>query len=130
VQRQQGLRRRHKGSAACSIPCPRLSQRITPTGYLAVGLLADILARLLVRSYSLKEAILGSLQQHGNREDIGETRGLIDLMLTLYQTGVLPPQKTIALLDAGWTAEESLEQLTAAPVEVMKSHLEYFLRLD
>ncbi|WP_200929728.1 ADP-ribosylglycohydrolase family protein [Pseudomonas taeanensis] len=71
----------------------RLSQRITPTGYLAVGLLADILARLLVRSYSLKEAIPGSLQQHGNREDIGETRGLIDLMLTLYQKGVLPPKK-------------------------------------
>lgn len=67
--------------------------RITPKGTQLVGLLADILARLLVRSYSLKEAILGSLQQYGNREDMGETREFIDLVLTLYQKGVLPPQK-------------------------------------
>lgn len=46
-----------------------------------------------MRSYSLKEAILGSLQQYGNREDMGETREFIDLVLTLYQKGVLPPPK-------------------------------------
>lgn len=79
-----------------------------PTGYLAAGLFADILARLLVPSCSLKEAILGSLQQHGNREGMGETRELIDLVLTLYQKDVRPTPKTIALLGAGWTAEESL----------------------
>ncbi|MGQ9951321.1 ADP-ribosylglycohydrolase family protein [Pseudomonas aeruginosa] len=79
-----------------------------PTGYLAAGLFADILARLLVPFCSLKEAIHGSLQQYGNREGMSEAREFIELVLALNQKGVRPTPKAIELLGGGWTAEEAL----------------------
>lgn len=87
------------------------SARLThghPTGYLAAGLFADILSRLLPPSCSLKEAILGSLQQYGDREGMSETRELIELVLAFHEKRVRPTPKVIALLGGGWTAEEAL----------------------
>lgn len=87
------------------------SARLThghPTGYLAAGLFADILSRLLPPSCSLEEAILGSLQQYGDREDMSETREFIEHVLVLYQKGIRPTPKVIELLGRGWTAEEAL----------------------
>ncbi|EOZ4878956.1 ADP-ribosylglycohydrolase family protein [Pseudomonas aeruginosa] len=79
-----------------------------PTGYLAAGLFADILARLMESSCSLKEAILGSLRQYGDREGMKETREFVELVLALYQKGIRPTPKVISLLGGGWTAEEAL----------------------
>ncbi|WP_236201232.1 ADP-ribosylglycohydrolase family protein [Pseudomonas pseudonitroreducens] len=87
------------------------SARLThghPTGYLAAGLFADILSRLLPNSCSLEEAVLGSLQQYGDREGMSETRELIELVLAFHEKRVRPTPKVIALLGGGWTAEEAL----------------------
>ncbi|OBY90991.1 crystallin J1 [Pseudomonas sp. AU11447] len=87
------------------------SARLThghPTGYLAAGLFADILSRLLPKSCSLEEAVLGSLQQYGDREGMSETRELIELVLAFHEKRVRPTPKVIALLGGGWTAEEAL----------------------
>ncbi|ASD19956.1 ADP-ribosylglycohydrolase family protein [Pseudomonas aeruginosa] len=87
------------------------SARLThghPTGYLAAGIFADILSRLLLSSCSLKEAMLGSLQQHGSREGMSETRELIELVLVFHEKHIRPSPKVIALLGGGWTADEAL----------------------
>ncbi|BAT67275.1 ADP-ribosylglycohydrolase family protein [Pseudomonas aeruginosa] len=79
-----------------------------PTEYLAAGLFADILARLMEPSCSLKEAVLGSLRENGNREGMKEAREFVELVLALYQKGIRPTPKVISLLGGGWTAEEAL----------------------
>lgn len=87
------------------------SARLThghPTGYLAAGIFADILSRLLLSSCSLKEAMLGSLQQHGSREGMSETCELIELVLVFHEKHIRPSPKVIALLGGGWTADEAL----------------------
>ena len=87
------------------------SARLThghPTGYLAAGLFADILNRLWRQTLPLAEATVISLQAHGGKAGMLETRRLIEYVLRLHQQGVRPNPDRIADLGGGWVAEEAL----------------------
>ncbi|SFB34655.1 ADP-ribosylglycohydrolase family protein [Azotobacter beijerinckii] len=88
------------------------SARLThghPTGYLAAGLFADILARLWSdENASLLDAIRASLAEHGGRPGMEETRRLVERVLAVHAEGVKPTPQGIEQLGGGWVAEEAL----------------------
>ncbi len=88
------------------------SARLThghPSGYLAAGLFADILARLwLDETTSLREASLASLAEHGGRPGMEETHRLVARVLALHAEGVKATPQGIERLGGGWVAEEAL----------------------
>jgi ADP-ribosylglycohydrolase len=79
-----------------------------PTGYLAAGLFADILARIVDRDDSLEHAITESLAEHGDKPGLEETRTLLERVLFYYYEGYKPTPERIDELGAGWIAEEAL----------------------
>lgn len=79
-----------------------------PTGYLAAGLFADILRRIVDREDSLEHAITESLAEHGEKPGMEETRTLLERVLFYYYEGYRPTPERIDEFGAGWIAEEAL----------------------
>ena len=79
-----------------------------PTGYLAAGMFADILQRIVDREDSLEHAITQSLAQYGQVPGMEETRALIERVLFFFYEGYQPTAQRIGELGGGWVAEETL----------------------
>lgn len=79
-----------------------------PSGYLAAGLFADILQRMVDRQDSLEHAITESLAKYGQEPGMEETRSLIERVLFFFYEGYQPTPQRIDELGGGWVAEESL----------------------
>ena len=79
-----------------------------PTGYLAAGLFADILQRIVDRQDSLEHAVTQSLNQYGQVPGMEETRCLIERVLFFFYEGYQPTPQRIGELGGGWVAEEAL----------------------
>lgn len=79
-----------------------------PSGYLAAGLFADILQRMVDRQDSLEHAVTESLAKYGQKPGMEETRSLIERMLFFFYEGYQPTPQRIGELGGGWVAEEAL----------------------
>ena len=79
-----------------------------PTGYLASGLFADILQRIVERQDSLEHAVTQSLANYGQKPGMEETRILIERVLFFFYEGYQPTPQRIGELGGGWVAEEAL----------------------
>jgi ADP-ribosylglycohydrolase len=79
-----------------------------PAGYLAAGLLADILQRLVDRQDSLEHAVTESLAKHGQKPGMDEIRGLIERVMFYFYEGYKPTPQRIGEFGGGWVAEEAL----------------------
>ena len=79
-----------------------------PTGYLAAGLFADILQRIVDRQDSLEHAVTQSLAKYGQTPGMEETRSLIERVLFFFYEGYQPTPQRIGELGGGWVAEETL----------------------
>ena len=73
-----------------------------PTGYLAAGLFADILQRIVDRQDSLEHAVTQSLAQYGQVPGMEETRSLIERVLFFFYEGYRPTPQRIGELGGGW----------------------------
>ncbi|MCY1394500.1 ADP-ribosyl-[dinitrogen reductase] glycohydrolase [compost metagenome] len=78
------------------------------TAYLAAGLFADILQRMVDWQDSLEHAISESLAKHGQRPGMEQTRSLVERVLFFFYEGYRPSPQRIAQLGGGWVAEETL----------------------
>lgn len=79
-----------------------------PTGYMAAGLFADILQRMVDRQSSLEHAVTESLAKHGQKVGMEETRSMLERVLFFFYEGYRPTPQRIADFGAGWVAEEAL----------------------
>ncbi|MGV8863178.1 MAG: ADP-ribosylglycohydrolase family protein [Pseudomonas sp.] len=79
-----------------------------PTGYLAAGMFADILQRVVDRKASLEHSVTQSLAQHGQVPGMQETRRLLERVLFFFNEGYQPTPQRICELGGGWVAEETL----------------------
>jgi ADP-ribosylglycohydrolase len=79
-----------------------------PTGYLAAGLFADFLQRIVDRQDSLEHAVTQSLARYGQKSGLEETRRLIERVLFFFYEGYQPTPQRIGELGGGWVAEEAL----------------------
>ncbi|WP_144174996.1 ADP-ribosylglycohydrolase family protein [Pseudomonas sp. Kh13] len=79
-----------------------------PTGYLAAGLFADILQRVVDRQDSLEHAVTQSLARYGQVPGMEETRSLIERVLFFYYEGYTPTPQRIDDFGAGWVADQVL----------------------
>ena len=79
-----------------------------PTGYMAAGLFADILQRMVDRQDSLEHAVTESLAKHGQKVGMEETRSMLERVLFFFYEGYRPTPQRIADFGAGWVAEEAL----------------------
>ncbi len=75
-----------------------------PTGYLAAGLFADILQRIVDRQDSLERAVTQSLANYGQKPGMEETRSLIERVLFFFYEGYQPTPQRIGELGGGWVA--------------------------
>ncbi|MCF5663666.1 ADP-ribosylglycohydrolase family protein [Pseudomonas marginalis] len=79
-----------------------------PTGYLAAGLFADILQRIVDRQDSLEHAVTQSMANYGQKPGMEETHSLIERVLFFFYEGYQPTPQRIGELGGGWVAEEAL----------------------
>lgn len=79
-----------------------------PTGYMAAGLFADILQRVVDLQDSLEHAVTQSLVKYGHLPGMEETRSLIERVLFFFYEGYKPTPQRIADFGGGWVAEEAL----------------------
>ncbi|MDI3183086.1 MULTISPECIES: ADP-ribosylglycohydrolase family protein [Pseudomonas] len=79
-----------------------------PTGYLAAGLFADILQRVVDLQDSLEHAVTQSLAKYGQLPGMEETRDLIERVLFFFYEGYKPTPQSIADLGGGFVAEQAL----------------------
>lgn len=79
-----------------------------PTGYLAAGLFADMLARVWQTQMPLADAVRESLVEYGRQEGMAETLQIVTTVLGFAQEGVIPTPAGIEALGGGWVAEEAL----------------------
>jgi ADP-ribosylglycohydrolase len=79
-----------------------------PTGYLAAGLFADILARVWQTQMPLTDAVRESLEEYGSRDGMQETLRIVTTVLSFAHDGILPTPAGIEALGGGWVAEEAL----------------------
>ncbi|MCE5994105.1 ADP-ribosylglycohydrolase family protein [Pseudomonas sp. KCA11] len=79
-----------------------------PTGYLAAGLFADILQRVVDRQDSLEHAVTQSLARYGQVPGMEETRSLIERVLFFYYEGYTPTPQRIDDFGAAWVADQVL----------------------
>lgn len=78
-----------------------------PSGYLAAGVYADIVARI-VRGAGTAQAVAGAREQLlGWEDDAVETLDALDLAVELFMSDAHPGE-AIALIGEGWVAEEAL----------------------
>ena len=77
-----------------------------PTGYLAAGFFADVLARV-VRGVGLRDAIAGAREVTLGYDDAEETLDAVDRAVELFIADA-HPQEGIPLIGEGWVAEEAL----------------------
>ena len=87
------------------------SARLThghPSGYLAAGLLADILQRLIDHQTSLENAVTSSLARHAQKAGMEQTRSMLERVLFFFYEGYRPTPQRIAEFGGGWLAEEAL----------------------
>jgi len=78
------------------------------TGYMAAGLFADILQRIVDRQDSLEHAVNQSLAKYGQTPGMEETRRLIERVLFFFYEGYQPTPQRIDELGGGRIAEEAL----------------------
>ncbi|MBA1290986.1 ADP-ribosylglycohydrolase family protein [Pseudomonas japonica] len=79
-----------------------------PSGYLAAGLFADILQRLVGNENSLEHAITQSLATHGTRPGMTEVKAMVERALVYFYENYRPTPERIAGLGSGHNAEEAL----------------------
>ncbi|AGA73003.1 crystallin J1 [Pseudomonas plecoglossicida] len=79
-----------------------------PTGYLAAGLFADILQRVVDRQDSLEHAVTQSLARYGQVPGIEETRSLVERVMFFFYEGYTPSPQRIDDFAGGWGAEQVL----------------------
>lgn len=79
-----------------------------PTGYLAAGLFADILQRVVDRPDSLEHAVTQSLAKYGQVPGIKETRSLVERVMFFFYEGYTPSPQRIDDFAGGWGAEQVL----------------------
>ena len=79
-----------------------------PSGYLAAGLFADILQRMVDHAGSLEKAVVDSLATHGHKPGMQEVRELLERVLFFVREGYRPTPERIGELGGGWVAEEAL----------------------
>lgn len=79
-----------------------------PTGYLAAGLFADILSRMWRRCQPPLKAAQESLEEHGDKPGMAETRKILEQVLLFHRQGIEPTPQRIEELGGGWVAEEAL----------------------
>lgn len=79
-----------------------------PTGYLAAGLFADILQRVVDRTDSLEHAVTQSLARYGQVPGIEETRSLVERAMFFFYEGYTPSPQRIDDFAGGWGAEQVL----------------------
>lgn len=79
-----------------------------PTGYLAAGLFADILQRIVDRQDSVEHAVTQSLARYGQVPGMEETRSLIERVLFFYYEGYAPTPQRIDDFGAAWVADQVL----------------------
>lgn len=79
-----------------------------PTGYLAAGLFADILQRMVDREDSLEHAVTESLAKYGQKPGMEEVRCFVERVLFFFYEGYHPTPQRIDELGGGWVAEEAL----------------------
>ncbi|MBF8700739.1 ADP-ribosylglycohydrolase family protein [Pseudomonas putida] len=79
-----------------------------PTGYLAAGLFADILQRVVDRQDSLEHAVTQSLAKYGHVPGIEETRSLVERVMFFFYEGYTPSPQRIDDFAGGWGAEQVL----------------------
>jgi len=79
-----------------------------PTGYMAAGLFADILQRMVDRQGSLEHVVTESLAKHGQKVGMEETRSMLERVLFFFYEGYRPTPQRIADFGAGRVAEEAL----------------------
>ncbi|HDS1766722.1 ADP-ribosylglycohydrolase family protein [Pseudomonas putida] len=79
-----------------------------PTGYLAAGLFADILQRVVDRQDGLEHAVTQNLARYGHVPGMEETRSLIERVQFFYNEGYTPTPQRIDDFASGWAAEQVL----------------------
>lgn len=79
-----------------------------PTGYLAAGLFADILQRVVDRQGSLEHAVTQSLAKYGHVPGMEETRSLIERVMFFFYEEYTPSPQRIDDFAGGWGAEQVL----------------------
>lgn len=79
-----------------------------PSGYLAAGLFADILSRMWRHCQPPLKALQESLQEHGDKPCMDETRKALEQILLFYRQGIAPTPQRIEAFGGGWVAEEAL----------------------
>jgi ADP-ribosylglycohydrolase len=79
-----------------------------PSGYLAAGIFADILQRIVEQAGSLEHALTESLARYGSAEGMDEVRVALERVLFFFYEGFGPTPERIAQFGGGWVAEEAL----------------------
>ncbi|HKS13534.1 MAG TPA: ADP-ribosylglycohydrolase family protein [Pseudomonas sp.] len=79
-----------------------------PSGYLAAGIFADILQRMVDQSDSLEHALTSSLARYGSVTGMDEVRSALERVLFYFYEGYRPTPERIASFGGGWVAEEAL----------------------
>lgn len=69
-----------------------------PSGYLAAGVFADVLQRMVDQSASLEHALTECLARHGSREGMDEVRTALERVLFFFYEGFRPTPESIASL--------------------------------
>lgn len=79
-----------------------------PSGYLAAGVFADILQRMVDKFDSLEHALTESLARYGSRDGMDEVRTALERVLFFFYESFRPTPERIASYGGGWVAEEAL----------------------
>ena len=78
-----------------------------PTGYLAAGCLAAMIAEI-VQGTVLRDAVAGAMEILAGKPHHEETTGCLEHVLSLLDGGTKPAPETVEQIGQGWVAEEAL----------------------
>lgn len=79
-----------------------------PTAYLAAGLFADLLQRVVDRQASLEHAVTQTLARYGKVPGMKDICGLVERVLFFFYEGYAPTPHRIGNFVDGWAAEQVL----------------------